>query len=321
MKRFALTCLVVLAVNATAHGDIVLSEGRLSVDLLAWVNSRWKQTEENGYIKRSFDFYRLGAFVGVTGRLDSVVSMRVLFDAGWAQSALDLYVDFRWPNGVGLRAGQFRLPVGFEALTELDELKFIEYSFVKRRWKPWDPRDVGLMLSHDSRFFELVGAVVNGNGRRNPFQDDNNWKDVAGRLVLRPLARYGLTFAGRSYYGRMGEDEVPFRNVAGEVLFCRGAFAAAAEVQHALQGSMERNSFYIQATYEILGLLEPAARFHMEFRPDDKFDFGVTGGLSLRMSGGRLRVMLNYDYWERRRALSSDDIAEQKLLLQLQARI
>ncbi len=316
MKRILLLGLVVGLLTATARGEIDLVEGRLSADALLWANCHWKQSEKMGLTDSRFDFYCRAAFVGLTGRINSVASTRVRFDVGGV-SADDLFVDFRWPSGFGLRAGQFIPPLGFEAWTEPSESKFVSYSIVKRHWKPKGPRDIGFMARYDGSLFGFAGALLNGSGS-NRTQDDNDWKDVCGRAVFRPWASQGPTFACRGYYGRIGEEGIRFWNIAGELLFDCLPLQIFAEAQRAVWGTPVRTSFCAQAACRFLDVLEPVARCEIEFRSEDKFDYSITGGVNFCPWGDRVRVMLDYSY--RRQASKSVQhrTSSQAILLQLQ---
>lgn len=319
MKRSLFPGLVALFMATAGRGEVSLVERRLSADALLWVNCHWQQSERAGLTDSRFDFYRRAAFVGLTGHVSSVMSMRVYFEVG-SVSPYDLYADFRWPNGIGLRVGQFIPPLGFEAWTPYQELKLIEFSIVERHWKPWGARDIGLMTSYDTDLFGIAGAVVNGNGR-NTSGDDNAWKDVCGRVVLKPLAEYGLEFACRGYRGRYYEEGVHFWNLAGELLLDRQPFQILAEVQHTVWGPLSRNSIHAQAAYRLLGLLEPVGRFEMEFQSEDKYVMGVTGGVNFLALKGQLRVMLNYNYARRKSFVAENIFSQQTVSLQLQATI
>ncbi|OYD14432.1 hypothetical protein CH330_08695 [candidate division WOR-3 bacterium JGI_Cruoil_03_51_56] len=304
---------------ATTWGEVSLVEQRLSADALIWANCCWQQTEVIGLTDSRFDFYRRAAFIGLTGHISSVASMRVYFDLA-SISAYDLYIDFHWPSGFGLRVGQFIPPLGFEAWAKLCELKLIEYSLISHHWKPWGSRDIGLMTSYERNLFEVAGALVNGNGRNNEY-DENKWKDMCGCFVFKPSASSGLKFACRGYYGRYYKEDVQFWNLAGEVLLDRESLQALAEVQHAVWGVPVRNSFHVQAAYELFGILEPVARFEIEFQSEDKHEFGVTVGLNFLAFGDRLKTMLDYNYWRRNSTMSENRVSQQKILIQLQVGI
>ncbi len=313
-----------------AHGEVSLIEGRLFADALIWANCHWQQTEVIGFTDSRFGFYRRAAFIGLTGRISSVTSMRLYCDVAdfLGQPAYDLYVNFLWPSGIGLRVGQFKPPLGTEALTKPDKLKLIEYSLLKRFWKPYDPRDVGVMVNYGRSWFDVSAAVINGNSR-NRAGDDNNWKDICGRLVLKPFPSFGLQFAASGYYGQMRIEtqDLSFRRFTGEFKLDQQYLQFLGEVQHAKVpgGDLRfyiRNSFYVQATYQLSELLEPVGRFQMEFQVEDKYEMGLTGGLNFKLLGDRLKVMVDYDYWRKRSALwSTLNGSEHKFLLQLQAAI
>ena len=320
MRRTCSLVLLAVCLAAQASAEVVLLDGKLATDITAWANCRWSNYTQAGFSASRFEFYRFGGFVGLTARVSPVASARVSFDAGWANSALDIYVDLAWPSVLAVRAGQFVVPTGFEALTKPEETKLIDNSMVKRLWKPWDPRDVGIMLSYDARPISGALAVINGNGRQDPLHDDNDAKDIAARVVLRILEHSGLLFAVRGYHGKYGAEKVNFDNVAVEASFRDWGLDVTAEGQRAVFGTALRNSFYVQAAYRLTGLLEPAGRYTMEFA-EDRFDFGVTGGMNFRVKGDRLKLMLDYDHWERRAPGVWDDIVENRFLVQLQAGI
>lgn len=323
MRRVLFVGLAVLTLATTTRGEVSIVQERLSVDALTWAKCRWQQTRYTGLTNSYFDFYRPTAFVGLTGHISSVTLMRLYCDVSDLSGQLlyDLYVDFHWPSGIELRAGQFKPPLGFEALTNPYELKLVDRSLVARKWKPWNPRDVGIMVSYGSSQFEVAGALVNGNGIGQGYEDNNDWKDVCGRVVLKPLAHHGLKFACRGYYGRIDEAGLRFRNLAGEFLLERPPLQVVAEVQHAVQGGCTRNSFYVQASFKFFGLLEPVARFQMEFQSEDKYDFGVTGGLNFLVLGDRLKVMLDYNHSRRKSITAQNRVSQRTVSLQLQAAI
>jgi hypothetical protein len=302
---------------AAASADVVLVEDRFSVDVLAWVNCAWRQAEVAGYADTRFDFYRRGALVGIEGRTGTVALGRVSMDAA-NLTPLDVYADFHWPSGFGLRAGQFVAPVGFEALTDPKALRFIEYSLVKNAWKPLDPRDVGLMGTYKNAFAELAVAVVNGNGRGGWLQDDNKWKDVCGQVVFKSFDGLGVLLALRAYYGRTGTEGSDFTNYALELDARRGPLEARCELQNAVIGPTTFTSFYAQASHRLLAALEPVARFQMSFGTGSVRNIGITGGLNSPIRGDDLKVMIDYDYRRQDAPGIESDFTVHQILLQLQ---
>lgn len=331
MRVVRLWLLSVLCACLVTQGaaSITLVEDRLDLDALLWANVSWMMSSKSGFGSPGFMFYRRGAFVGLTGKVTSYASMRLYIDAGslWENPALDVYADFAWQNGIGLRAGQFKCPLGFEAMTEDRELRMIEYSLVKNHWKPSDPRDVGAMLTYSSRFVDAALAVVNGNGRGAGFKDDNNSKDASVRFLLKPWQAGGPQIAVRGYYGRWKAASLPYYNGAVEFLLDREPLRIVAEAQYASvqlsenSPSLGRTAFYVQASYDF-GLLEPVGRAQMEDQSDDKYALGLTGGVTIRLVGDWLKLAVQYDYF-RKVAVVYPQLAgtEQGLLWQLQAAI
>ena len=307
--------------TAATLADVTVVEDRLSTDMLVWANFVWRRTEVQGVSASRSDFYRRAGLLGITGHVSNITSVRLYVNLGdpWGQSAHDLYVDFRWPSGLLLRAGQFTPPLSLEATRRFEEWELVEYSLIARHWKPGDPRDVGVMVGYAWRVLRAEAAVVNGNGRNQGFDSDNKWKDLCGRLILDWPGESGLTFAVRGYLGKPDELGTAFTNLGGEVVYDRGSLQVAAEGQHAAFGYDAWNSVNIQASYSLRRWLEPVARFQMEFQSQDRYDFGATAGVNFPIHGDRLKVMLDFNYWHRESRIAANVVTERKIYLQVQA--
>ncbi|UCG43999.1 MAG: hypothetical protein JSU73_05145 [candidate division WOR-3 bacterium] len=329
VARLFLLCALSVCLVTEAAASVTLVEDRLDLDALLWANVSWMMSSKSGFGSPGFKFYRRGAFVGLTGKVTSYASMRLYIDAGslWQNPALDVYADFAWQNGIGLRAGQFKCPLGFEAMTEDRDLRMIEYSVVKRYWKPADQRDVGVLLTYTRSGVDAAVAVVNGNGRGAGFKDENNSKDASVRFALAPWREGGPEFAVRGYVGRWKAASLPYYSGAVEFRLLRGPLQIVTEAQYAKVQFNEnaallgRTSFYVQASYDF-GLLEPVGRVQMEDESDDKYELGLTGGVTVRLVGDWLKLAVQYDYF-RKEAVVYPQLAgtEQGLLWQLQAAI
>jgi hypothetical protein len=102
----------------------------------------------------------------------------------------DAYVEFAKSPYATLRAGQYKIPFGFEELNPDSRLEFIERSIASAKFAP--VRDIGLTLSgqfFDKKFGYQVG-VFNGAGQNNP-QDDRALLYDA-RIVYDPLGEYKM---------------------------------------------------------------------------------------------------------------------------------
>jgi len=320
MRMLSLLFGHMLLLATSTLGEVGLLSGRLGVDGLVSFKCRWQRSEYIGLSDSRFDFYRPSAFFGITSRVCSAVVVRAYGDAANLPSpqVLDLYASIRLPAGLALRIGQFGPPLGFEMMTDRRQLKLSDYSFLARYWKPWDPRDVGVMLIRQWRRFDAAAALVNGNGINRGFEDNNRSKDFCGRLVFRPLADSAFQIAGRGYWGTIDDAGRRFIGVAGEFLVGRRSLLVVSELQHVLNAGQTRNSGYVQASYRLWGVLEPVGRVQLELQAEDRYDFGLAAGVSFLMRDDDLKATLVYEY--RRRDSNSIELREleQKIFLQLQ---
>lgn len=313
MTRVLLAATVFLAASP-GRAELTIVEERLAVDGLFWAGAEWRSEQTSGYSSTDHEFTGRKALLGITGQLTPVAALRFYYD--FANLApYDLYADFSWPSGFGLRAGQFIPPSATEALTELSRLKFINYSLVSTFWKPVPPRDVGVQIGYRSRLLALTAAVLNGNGTDPLVPDPNNWKDVAGRLVLKPTSDESVFVALCGYYGKTGEEMRVFWNGGIETFYEKAGLHVSGAVHH-VWWARPRNSFYVQAAYQ-LGLIEPAGRLSMAFHTNDRFEIEVTGGLNFRVADDRVKVLTSYDYWRK----AADDYELRRTVVRCQARL
>lgn len=278
------------------QASIDLVPERVSLDVLSWSNCLWQNRESQGFTLQDVYIYQRAAYLWLDGRIVDWASLRLGID-GIALEPDEMCLDCRWDNGLTLKVGQFRLPLGFESETELGGSWFVDNSLVRPYWKPSGPLDVGVMLGYDYRALELRISLVNGNGPNTALGSDNRWKDLAGRAAVTVLREPNLVLAGRGYHGRVGPDGTEYDNIAVEAMLRRGSLVTVAEFQHSYW-VRPRNSFYLLAAYRYR-FLEPAARVSMAFHWDDKYELQVTGGVNLHSLGDKVRLMLSYDYWRK----------------------
>jgi len=79
--------------------------------------------------------------------------------------------------------GQYKVPITEEGLRSSAKLDFAERSLIGRTFG--DQRDIGAMLTGDWPYVTYQLGVFNGSGQNQA--DANDQKDLAGRIVLRPL--------------------------------------------------------------------------------------------------------------------------------------
>jgi phosphate-selective porin OprO/OprP len=126
------------------------------------------------------------------------------FAEGSSFSLTDGYGELNyWPE-FRVRGGQFKVPFSFEELTSSRFIDFVERSVVNNLVPA---RDLGAMF-HGSLFggtLDYSAGIFNGTGQNT--SDNNDSKDYAGRLLVRPFKHLDipllqkLHIAGHMTYG------------------------------------------------------------------------------------------------------------------------
>jgi phosphate-selective porin OprO and OprP len=126
------------------------------------------------------------------GTLYKYIDFRVMPDFGQGTATLfDGYVDIRFHPLFALRAGKYKPPVGLERLQSAADLLFVERGF------PTDlapSRDIGVQAAGEIHggVVQYQAGVFNGAADLGNGEVDNeNGKDVAGRLMLQPFRAAG----------------------------------------------------------------------------------------------------------------------------------
>jgi hypothetical protein len=292
MRNTLSRLLMLVAIAGVARADLSLVGGKLELDAAAWANSHWWRGEQGGLAQSEFVMDRVTAPVGLTGHLSPVASLRVSADVGAIQ-ATDLYVDFHWLNGLGLRVGQFLLPLGFDLMTDPAKQLLVSSSFLAGYAAPAGSRDIGLMGGLQNGVFSVTGAVVSGAGAN--LGDYDLRKDVCGRITVKPLSTVNGVLALHVYYRGPDASDTAWRALAGEARLSRGSLELQAEFQNRYSRDVRNNVAYLQAVWRA-GHIEPVARFDLVQPQGSRSEWMVTGGLNLVPIPDHLRVMFDCTY-------------------------
>jgi phosphate-selective porin OprO/OprP len=154
--------------------------GRVQGDYLSF--------DDNNSADSSFDMRR--ARIYASGKLYKHTKFKAQLDFGEGKDAnlKDGYLNFGYLKWAQVKVGQYKEPFGLEELTSSKYIDFSERSTAVNNLAP--SRDIGLML-HSAFGKGTVGyglGIFNGNGSNNK-RDENDDKDVAGRIYFRPFAQ------------------------------------------------------------------------------------------------------------------------------------
>jgi phosphate-selective porin OprO/OprP len=169
------------------------------------------------------------ARLGVEGTVFSNWEYRLLPDFSNSQSntvdvatprILDAYVNAHYWDAFQVEAGKFKQPFSYEQLIQDRFIPTVERSLIDQLVPA---RDVGVMVHGEKLFADRFDYAVSiFNGEINDDYDQNKGKDMAARIVVRPLNDETLPLwarglqAGVSY--AFGNDKEPISNTTPNVL-------------------------------------------------------------------------------------------------------
>ena len=153
--------------------------------------------------------------MSVDGNLGKHVSYKIQGD--WVSSPIlvDAYIKIKACPEFAVQVGQFKTPFTLESPINPVNLEIFDYGETVKALSGYDDvsgvgkqgRDIGVMATGslfklEDQDFSLIGysiGIFNGNGIN--VVDNNNRKDVVGRLEFHPWIK-GMTLTGSYYYGK-----------------------------------------------------------------------------------------------------------------------
>jgi phosphate-selective porin OprO/OprP len=243
----------------TGDGD-----NRLVFGLVAQVDGRFS-TDDPAAITNTFVLRK--ARPTLSGRVARHFDFKVMPDFGNGNATImDAYFDVRFSPKIRIRAGKDKTPVGYELLVGDAFLLFPERSLASSLVPN---RDIGIQLQGDlgPRFY-YAGGVFNGVADATSSSadvDENDGKDLAGRVVIQPFrtdsAAGAITGLGLQIGGSAGQQlgTLPaFRTSAGQTYFSFVTDATAAGARRRVTPSLfyYYKSFgafaeYVRSTQEV----------------------------------------------------------------------
>ena len=189
---------------------------------------------QDGDIENSNTFKFKRARIGVTGRIpyDFAYYVMVENSAFVSQTGnpylLDAFISYRRFKWAHVSVGSFKQPFGQEVNTSCSGLHTIMRSQISNQLVA-PMRDIGVMVlgGSDTTFMKYSVALMNGTGLGA--EDNNNKKDMIGRVTFKPLDF--LRVGGSFRYGYPSKGDT----------LDRTSFAAEMQIDYA--------NFLVQAEY------------------------------------------------------------------------
>lgn len=239
--------------------------------------------------------------LGYFFELDATASPAVIY--GWMDLKLDTTTKFT--------LGRFYYPFGLEYTTPPAKFDLINPSVAF--WNLFGySRDNGIQLSQKFESFKYSLAVM--NGADNKLSDDNENKDVLGRLVASPGKNLAL---GISFHnGTAGASEEKRLRLGADLSLDLNPFGLKAECVRARDAVVSKIGFYFQPSYWVNEAWQGLVRFEY-WDPD----MALAGDRQIVMTLGlnwffdkTFKFQLNYEI----KSEESNETANNALLAQTQ---
>ncbi len=200
--------------DGTPAKDAVLHQvgvhGRLHVDYRGFFEHSYPTGDE---------FRVRRARIAASGFLFKYHEFVVEFDmGGFASGIRDAHMDFHYIDQARLKVGSHKQPFSLEQLISSRYIPFVERSFFNLGTSNIQ-YDIGVQLHGEVGPLKYGFGVYNGRGQLT--RDDNEDKDVAGRLVLQPFkgdkesVLESFALGGSFSVGRQSSSPQDFSTYAG----------------------------------------------------------------------------------------------------------
>lgn len=216
---------------------------------------------------------------------------------------LDGYIDYKFYSFANFRIGQFYIPFSQENLQTDAKSDTINRSQVTEKLVPGrdngsQGRDIGGQISGEyvteRKILEYTVGIFNGAGINTG--DDNENKDVAGRVLVFPIQ--GLVVGVAHYNGKSGLAETNKIRTGAEISYIFTNASLKAEYVSGNDGVIEKYGWYVLSGYRFIPELETIVKYD-SYDPDksktnDRTDM-VTLGLNWSINKWT-RIQTNYEW-------------------------
>lgn len=228
------------------------------------------QTEYEGFAQKTVNntFLLHRARLDVKGDITSDWSYEIYTEfAGANPKLLDAYTTYKVADYLKFSAGQFKIPFSLENLYSDSQLEFIDRAQVVNALAArssdvignQNGRDIGFQVSgafakvNGAYLFDYSLGVFNGNGY-DVTTDNNNHKDLAGRLGIHPIANLNIGvdyYNGRGNYGTPAKDHKREREGI-DARYVIGGLSLQAEYDKGTDETTKKQGWYGQVAYFVI---------------------------------------------------------------------
>jgi phosphate-selective porin len=260
------------------------------------------------------------------GHLRPELAYCIQIEAAASEDILrDAYIKYTKYPSANIIVGQTFIPFSEEQLYPTPNLEFIDRTLVTSRLS-YD-RDIGIQLQGKffDKKFSYGAGVFNGAGRNTT--DNNDDKDVVGRIVISPFRGKDTLLKGLSLGTAFQHGEQPqIENTEGDrtvidtlvkyeynKLKIQSEYLFRRQEQIAGLSDKDGDGWYIMTAYYLLPELQGAVRYE-QYDPDrdigENREDALTLGLNYFFSD-YLKLQVNYLFKEEETEVSNDELALQ----------
>ncbi len=246
-----------------------------------FINARysWDSNDDDTH---GFDIRRVR--LAASGELSSRIDYKVQAEYETTVKIIDAYLRWKIHPAFNLQLGEFKLPYSQENLYGPTSWLTIENPTAVSRLNGYQDisgikangRDVGFIFYGDllpaadgHPYVSYKAGLFNGNGINT--KDDNNRKDFAGLLYVRPVRQLALT-AGhyQGSYGARGAEHVRIRTSAGAE-WKDSRLTLRSEYLHGNTAGQKSDGAYALAAYKVSRVVQPLVSYDY-FKADTNTD-------------------------------------------------
>lgn len=259
-------------------------------------------------------FFLRKAEVGIRARVARATHLSVELDPVRPDDPLRrTYLRLSHLPWLHVKLGMEKAPLGLDELLSSARVPFVDRSEVSDRFAAAE--EVGVHL--ESRWKQWLAQLSVTNGGRRLLRDDNDHKDVAGRLVWAP--RPDVSVGVAALRGRVGAEEAERRRYNGELRLGTGDSGIQAEYFRARDGEVLSDAYYISVFRAVatdvdwIPDVQPVVRYERLDRDDrlraEELSL-LTLGASLLFDGHRSKLQVNY-LWDMRAGFEENELRVQ----------
>lgn len=261
------------------------------------------QTENS--IHSGFNIHR--ARLGIKGFLERDFTYNVIFGAVEPPDSnpqlVNAFINYNHASHLKVRFGQFLLPFGLEGRQPITVNPAIERTTAIKKLNPFSMfRDIGLQISGNHKLIDYAIAVINGTGANS--SDDNNFKDVLGRIALVPWDNLEIGIS--SHFGKYtsgAKKKLNRKRYALDIEFIQGKLRLRSEIQNRHDEQLDSTKVitaggYFLSTYNLTPQLEPIVKYELYYPNADKLDNKtdiVTLGFNYYIQKNN-KISINYEF-------------------------